>query len=267
MTAVTALPQNRSLLERMYRARWLILELVRRDVRLRYRGSALGFAWTLLNPLLFMGIYVLVFGTYLRMGFHNYALFLLSGSLPFTWFSSAVQSGTTCIPDGRMYIGKTMFPPEVLVMVPVLSNLVNFCFSLPILLLADLVFHQTVGIALLLLPLLMAIQIAMTAGTVFLFATLNVFYRDFQQLAFYFVTALFYLTPIFYRVESVPAVYQPLIRSNPFAVLIMSYQDALFNNRLPGFGDLAFMAIFAVLALFLGHAIFDKYCESFGEYV
>jgi lipopolysaccharide transport system permease protein len=148
-------PARHRLLAELYRARWLIYELVSRDLRLRYRGSALGFGWTLLNPLLFMGVYILVFGTFLHLGFHNFALYLLSGNLAFLWFSGALNQGTGAILAGRMYVGKTVFPTQVLILVPVLSGAVNFVLSLPILLIADVVFGQHLGWSLVYLPLLM----------------------------------------------------------------------------------------------------------------
>lgn len=214
-----------------------------------------------------MSVYVLVFGMYLRMGFHNYALFLLSGSLAYNWFSSAVQAGTTCVPDGRMYVGKTVFPPEVLVAVPVLSNLVNFCLSLPVLFAADVIFGQPLGAPLLLLPVLMLVQTAITAGVLFFFATFNVFYRDCQQLVMYFLTVLFYLIPIFYRLDSVPAQYQPYVLANPFAQLIMSYQDLFFFNRFPSLQTVVFISAFSLIVLLAGHVVFGRFKESFGEYV
>lgn len=259
-------PLSRSLY-RLYQSRWLVLELVARDVRLRYRGSVLGFAWTMLNPLLFMGVYVLVFGEYLRMGFHNYALFLLSGMLAFNWFSSSVQAGTTCVPDGRHFVGKTVFPTEVLVVVPVLSNFVNFCFSLPVLVIADVLFRQPIGAPLLLLPFLMVVQACITVGILLFLSTFNVFYRDCQQLVIYVVTVLFYLIPIFYRIDAVPAQFQPAVLANPLAVLIMSYQDILFFNSMPSLEQALYLLAFASLVLLLGYRYFGRHKESFGEYV
>lgn len=260
-------PASNSLARKLFRSRWLIFELVSRELRLRYRGSVLGFAWTLLNPLLFMSVYVLVFGMYLRMGFHNYALYLLSGTLAFNWFSSAVQAGTTCVPDGRHYIGKTVFPAEVLVAIPVLSNLANFCLSLPVLIAADVFFGQTLGLPLAVLPLLMLAQTMITVGILFFVATFNVFYRDCQQLVMYLVTVLFYLIPIFYRIDAVPTRYQPFVEANPLAALIMSYQDIFFFNTFPSAKRLAIVFAFASLVLVSGFFYFGRFKESFGEYV
>jgi ABC-type polysaccharide/polyol phosphate export permease len=252
---------------RLYRYRWLIVELVSREIRLRYRGSVLGFAWTLLNPLLFMGVYVMVFGTFLRLGFHNFALFLLSGNMAFLWFSSAVNQGTGAILAGRMYVGKTVFPSEVLVLVPVLAGAVNFVLSLPILIVADLIFGQHLGIGLLYLPVLMIAEIMIAVGVLFFFATINVFYRDFGQLEQYIILLLFYITPIIYRASTVPEPYRQIVVSSPIAQMIIAYQDILFFNVLPSPLDLALLYAFGGALLVAGHAVFSRYHETFGEYL
>jgi ABC-type polysaccharide/polyol phosphate export permease len=250
---------------RLYRARWLIYELVTRDLRLRYRGSVLGFAWTLLNPLLFMGVYLLVFGTFLHLGFHNYALYLLSGNLAYIWFSNSLNIGTEAIRAGRMFVGKTVFPPEVLVLVPVLSGAINFALALPILLIADVALHQPVGPSIVLLPVLIAGQVLLTTGLLFFFSTLNVFYRDFGQLETYFVLMLLYLTPIFYQVQAIPEPYRKVILASPIAALIICYHDILFFGRFPGISSIAYVFAFGIILCLLGYAFFSRYRESFGE--
>jgi ABC-type polysaccharide/polyol phosphate export permease len=267
LTTQTSASARHGLFSRLYRARWLIYELVARDVRLRYRGSVLGFAWTLLNPLLFMGVYMLVFGVFLHLGFHNYALYLLSGNLAFFWFSGSLNEGTNAILAGRMFVGKTVFPPEALILVPVLAGAVNFVFSLPILLIADIALGQRLGWGLVYLPLLMIGEAIICVGFVFFFATINVFYRDFRQLESYIVLMLFYLTPIFYRIQDIPEQYRKVILSSPIAAMITSYHDILFFNTAPNPLSVAYVFIFGVLLFVAGHAFFNRYSESFGEYL
>jgi lipopolysaccharide transport system permease protein len=254
-----------SLFSRLYRARWLILELVSRDLRLRYRGSVLGFAWTLLNPLLFMSVYLLVFGTFLHLGFHNYALYLLSGNLAYIWFSTSLNLGTESIRSGRMYVGKTVFPPEVLILVPVLSGAINFALSLPILLIADVVLKQPVGLSIIMLPVLILGQVLLTVGLLFFFSTLNVFYRDFGQLENYLVLLLLYLTPIFYQVQSVPEPYRQIIEASPIAALVLCYHDILFFGRFPALTSLAYVFAVGIGLCLVGYRFFGRFRESFGE--
>ena len=249
------------------RYRWLIYELVLRDLRLRYRGSLLGFGWTLLNPLLFMGIYTLVFSIYLRVDVPHYPAFLLAGIVPWTWLAGAMAQGTTSIIDGRMYVGKTLLPTEVLVIIPVLSHGINFIFSLPILFLFAILLHVHLGISLIMLPLIILIQFAIVLGLVMLTATFNVFYRDLQQLVLYVLTVLFYLTPIFYTPSFVPEQYQYLIVWNPFAALIGCYHAIFYAGTFPSIYDFSVSLVFAVVLLGLAQSCFGHYKESFSEYV
>lgn len=252
---------------KLFRYRWLTYELITRDLKLRYRGSALGFAWTLLNPLLFMGVYVLVFGVYLRIGIPNYALYLLSGLLPWAWFSNALLQGTSAILDGRMYVGKTIFPAEVLVLVPVCSNFVNFLFSLPVLVVVVFLFHGKLGAPLLALPAIVAVQTILTVAVLFFVATLNVFYRDFQQLMTYAVMLLFYLTPIFYQLSAVPPTIRAFVEASPITVLVHSYQQIFYSNEWPDLASFAYLLFAALVLLGLGHAFFKRHKETFGEYL
>lgn len=252
---------------KLLRYRWLLFELVARDLTLRYRGSILGFAWTLLNPLLFMGVYVLVFGVYLKIGLPNYALFLLSGLLPWTWFSGAIQQGTGSILDGRMYVGKTVFPVEVLVVVPMLSQFVNYLFSLPLLLVVVALFHGHLGWPLLYLPFVILAQMMLTLAALFFTATLNVFYRDIAQLVVYGTLLLFYLIPIFYPLSRVPENLRPFVMANPFALMIMGYQQIFYENRAPGLAEIGYLLYSGFILLVIGHATFLRYKDSLGEYL
>lgn len=251
----------------VFRYRWLIYELVLRDLRVRYRGSVLGLAWTLLNPLLFMGIYTLVFSVYFRVHITHYSLFLLAGLVPWTWFSGALLQATSAILDGRLYIGKTLFPTEALIIVPVLSNAVNFLLSLPILLLFALAFGVHWGAPLIMLPLLILIELIIVTALAFLAATLNVFYRDLQQLVGYLLTVFFYMTPIFYVRTMVPEKYQALILWNPLAALVAAYQAVLYSNTFPRLSDVAFALVFALFALALAVGTYRRLRESFTQYI
>lgn len=255
------------LARKLYRYRWLLFELVSRDLKLRYRGSVLGFAWTLLNPLLFMAVYALVFGVYLKIGIHNYPVFLLSGVMAWNWFVSSMTAGTSSILDGRMYVGKTVFPAELLVIVPVLSNCVNFIFSLPLIVVIVYVYHQHLGLPVLLLPAIMILQALFTVGLLFFIATLNVFFRDLQQLIQYVLMMLFFLIPIFYSVNLVPVAMRPFILANPITMIITAYQHIFYYNDLPNLAGLGLVFLLAIALVVAGYAMFAHYRETLGEYL
>jgi lipopolysaccharide transport system permease protein len=255
------------LLRTLYRFRWLIYELVVRDLVARYRGSVLGFFWTLLNPLLFMAVYTLVFAVFLRVGMEHFAVYLIAGLMPFQWFASSMYAGTSSITDGGMYVGKTVFAPAILIAVPVLSNLVNFLFSLPILLAVALLNHVPVGWPLLALPLLLAVQTIFTLGILMSLATLNVFFRDLQQLVGVLTMLLMYLTPIVYPLSLVPEAYKAPILANPLTALITGYQNIFYYDRPPDWTNLLYALAWSVIAFYIGNLVITYYKDAIPEYI
>jgi lipopolysaccharide transport system permease protein len=249
------------------RYRWLLYELVKRDVIVRYRGSALGFVWTLLNPIIFMLIYTLVFSIYLKSNIRLFPLYLLSGMIPWIWFQGAIAQAVTAILDGRAYVGKTLLPPELLVLVPVLSNGVNFLITIVLLVPVTMAFGVNIGWALVFLPILTLIELCMALGFSFLVATANVFYRDLQQLVGYALLALFFLTPIFYARFVVPPSLQFLVQYSPIAAMISSYQHVFYYGTAPSARDLLFSGAFAIAIMLLSLAYFNRHRDSLGEYV
>lgn len=249
------------------RYRWLLYEMVVRDLKLRYRGSVLGFAWTLLNPLLFMAVYTFVFSVILHSQIHAYPLFLLSGLIPWMWISTSIGQAVTAIQNGGGYIGKTLMPAELLVLVPVLSNGVNFLITLALLLPVSAALGVNVGWAVLCLPLLVLLELCLALGISLAVATVDVFFRDIQQIVTYALTALFFLTPIFYAKSSVPQHLQFLVTFNPFAGLISAYQDVFYAGKPPDGQDLLLASAFGAIALVLGFAYFNRNRDAFGEYV
>ena len=115
----------------IFKRRWLVYVMVAHNLKLRYRGSVIGFLWTLLNPLLFMGIYTLVFSTIFRYNIKDYPVFVLSGLLAWTWFSEAIATGTTAVISGGGFIKSSIFPSEILPAVSVATAMMNFVFALP----------------------------------------------------------------------------------------------------------------------------------------
>ncbi len=256
-----------SSLASIVRFRWLLYELVKYDVTLRYRGSFFGFAWTLLNPIIFMLIYTLVFSIYIKTGVRYFSLYLLSGMIPWIWMSQAISQAVTSIIDGRTYVGKTLMPTEILVMVPALSNGVNFLITIVLLFPVSFAFGVPIWWALVFLPLLAIIELIMTLGFSFIVATVNVYYRDMQQIVAYALLAVFFLTPIFYARFVVPPSLQFLVKWSPVAALVSAYQDCFYYGVPPRLRDLAFASAFSVILLLLALAYFNRHRDSLGEYV
>lgn len=251
----------------VYRFRWLLYELVKRDLKLRYRGSALGIAWTLLNPVLFMAVYTVVFSVIMRSTIQHYPFFLLSGLIPWMWLSASISQSTTSILGGSGYIGKTLMPAELLVLVAVLSNGVNFVITIALFMAIATGLGMTMLWALIFLPLLCLIEFCAILGLSMLVAVLNAFFRDTEQIVSYVLTAGFFLTPIFYARSSVPENVRFLVTYNPLAGLIGAYQSIFYKGVPPNLNDLLGTAAFAVIMLIIGLAYFNNTRDALGEKV
>jgi len=245
----------------------LIQALVMRDLKARYRGSMLGLLWTLLNPLLHMGIYALVFSIYLRVQMDRYVVFLLCGLLPWIWLSSSLLMGATAIIEGGGLLKKVFFPPQILPVATVTANFVNFLLGIPILFVFLLLYHVTVGWTLCFLPLIMVCQFAFTLGLTLLVAAASVHYRDIPHILGHLLTFWFFLSPIVYTSTQVPEQFRPILSLNPFLPFIVAYQDILLYNTSPPWGGLVGMLCASALALLSGSLVFTHFRWSFVEEV
>jgi lipopolysaccharide transport system permease protein len=257
----------RTTFQELIRYRALIQTLVVRDLKARYRGSALGLLWTLLNPLLHMGIYALVFSVYIRIEMEQYPAFLLCGILPWMWFSSALFMGTTAIIESGSLLKKVVFPPQVLPTVVVIATFINFLFGLPLLFGILLLFGVTFGWALLALPLIIVAQFSLTFGLTLIVSAVSVRYRDVPPILGHVLSFWFFLTPIIYPASSVPERFRALLSLNPVTPFFVAYQEALLYNRLVSWEAFGAMMCLGVVALLVGVLIFERLRWSLAEEV
>lgn len=251
----------------IYRYREMFWGLVDREVRARYKGSFLGFLWSLLNPLMMMMIYSLVFSVYMRINIPNYSLFLFCGLLPWGWFATSLTNATAAIVANSNLIKKVYFPLEILPLINVSTNLVNFLLSLPVLFLFMWLFHVPFTLNLLYLPVLIAIQFLLTLGFGLILCTLNAFYRDVEQILGPAMLAWFYVTPVIYQASSIPAKLKFLFYMNPLAPLITGYQSILFKGLPPDSNLLLVSAVEGLFLFLIGYAIFYSKKFDFAEAV
>ena len=166
-------------LRELFGYRELIESLVLRDLKVRYKNSVLGFLWSLVNPLLLMTVFTVVFTVMLpNMTIPKFPVFVLCALLPWNFFSTSIVGAVNSIVQNGHLIKKVYFPREVLPIALVFSNFVNFLLAMPILFAFLIIFRVPFTLALLYLPLIMAVQVIFTIGVALVLATLNVFYRD-----------------------------------------------------------------------------------------
>jgi ABC-type polysaccharide/polyol phosphate export permease len=262
----------------LLRHRALIGVLVSRELKARYRGSVLGFFWSLLNPLLLLAVYTVVFQLIFPARSPStspYALFLFCGLLPWNWLSASLTDASASLVVHGPLLKKVLFPAEVLPTVAVLAQGVHFLLALPVLGLglalgAAGVFGPAVPLtsALLQVPLLIVLQGLFLLGAGYFLAGLAVHFRDVKDLLGTGLTLWFFGTPILY---ALPDISSPGLRGllawNPAAPLFAAWHDALFYGRWVGAGEWARIVAIALLVFTLGYLFFARLRDSYPEAV
>ena len=233
----------------------MIWHLAQRDFQLRHTGSALGVLWSLFIPMAQLGVLAFTFGTVIPVNIDDYPAFVYSALLPWTWFSSSLSAAGYLFFNHRDLLRRPAFPPGVLIIVNILSHLITFLLSLPLLFLLLSWYGRTVSWNVEAFLLLLLIQGILTAGLSFMIATWNVFYRDIAQLVTIMLSLLFFLTPIFYR-PLVENQYRRLLDLNPMAPLIGCYRAVLFEGTAPELESLVISGGLSIAVCGLGYLIY-----------
>jgi lipopolysaccharide transport system permease protein len=257
----------------IWRNRGLIRTMVRRDVLSRYTGSFGGAFWAILNPLMLMLTYFFVFGIVMEAKFGNdtsrtgFALYFLSGFLPWLAFSEAVGRAPFVMVEHRSFIKKLVFPVETLPVNLVASGLVTEFFGLILFIAALFLIRGHLSPTVLYLPLVLIPQILFTAGVAWFLAALAVFVRDLGQVIGYLITVWMFLTPIFYSETNLPRAAARVLRINPLFALVHQYRAILLESRPPDWRALLWLGGASAAVFFLGHAWFYKLRKSFADLI
>ena len=243
----------------------LLRELIGRDMKLRYKRSLLGIAWSLVNPLAQLLVFSLVFSLVLPLNIPNYPSFLFTGLLAWNWFQTSLHAATGAIVDNRELIRRPGFSAMILPVVTVATNFIHFLLALPIL----LIFLWINGIPLkttgLVLPAIFAVQFLFTLSLAYIVATLHVTFRDTQYLLGIVLLLGFYLSPVFYDASAIPERFQMVYRLNPMVVLIDAYRQILLQGRLPAAPELLALSLFSAGLLWASYRTFVSASARFAE--
>jgi ABC-type polysaccharide/polyol phosphate export permease len=256
---------------RAFAHRALVAALVRRELSARYRGGALGFLWSFLNPLLLLLVYATVFRFVFapRADVRPYALFLFGGVLVWGFVSAAVNDAVETFRANGPLLRKTTVAPEVFPAAAVGARLAHLLLALPVLAAAILFCAVTgrvrPGLSLLEFPLVLALLALTALGVALAVSALSVHFADVRDIVSNLLTLAFFLTPVLYPVEAVPERFRPFLRANPFASFFSGVQDTLFFFRPVPAADWAWMAGTAAAALLLGGALFERLRDSLAE--
>ncbi len=249
----------------LYQYRELLKTNVKKEIRGKYKGAWLGFFWSLLNPLLLLLVYSIIFPFILRIEIENYPLYLAVALLPWTAFTSIIQTGAyAAIANGNI-IKKVYFPREILPISVVTSGTVNFLYT-SIVLFAFLIFG---GIGLswyaLLFPIILLLQYFIMLGFTFILSSVTVYIRDLEHLIGITLMVLFYGTPIVYTMDSIPTNIAWILNLNPMTHIIEAYRSILFYQEMPNWINLGIIATISLVLCFVGYKVFKKLEKGFAE--
>jgi len=236
----------------------LLKLLVKKEITLRYKRTYLGFLWALLNPLLTSLVLFIAFNVFMRFEIENFALFLLSALFPWTWFSTSVTMSTNTLTGNVSLIKKVIFPKHFLLLATITAQLVNFIFSLPVLIGLAYYYGSAPALNWLIgIPVLVVAQFAIIYGLALIISTANAYFRDLEYIVSVLVSLLFWMTPIVYPLDAVPAKYRALLALNPVTYLMQAWRDLFFNNML-NWHNVFISLITAAVVLFAGLLVFAK---------
>jgi homopolymeric O-antigen transport system permease protein len=246
----------------------LILVLLAKDFKLRYKSTFMGYAWSLLHPLVLAFIFLMFFSVFMRLErFHAYALYLIAGLFPWQWIANTCFGVNMYFLGNRSLIKKVSFQPAMLVLASVLNESIHFVCSFPVIVGFMLYFGKTPRLDWLwTVPLLLVLQVLMMFGVGLAIGTCNLFFRDLERMVSLVVQLLFYLTPIVYPLDLVPRQYAWVLYANPFASIVICWQGMFYGGGVP-IEQLGVATLWAWGLLAVGLAIYSRKVWRFAEIV
>ncbi len=253
-------------IKEIYDYREMIISLVHRDLRGRYKASVLGFLWTFLNPLLQLAVYNIVFATILKNGIDKYYLFLFVALIPWIFFSTSLTGGSNCIIGQKDMVSKIYFPREVIPIAHVTGCFVNMILCFIVIFIIVAISGVAINIvALCYLPIVMLVEYILALGAAMISSAITVYFRDLEHILGIVAMAWQYLTPVMYSMDSVPEKYRTLFSLNPMTPVITAYRDILYSSREPHINTLLQAFAFGVIFLAIGCVVFSKLKRHFAE--
>jgi lipopolysaccharide transport system permease protein len=261
-------PSIRRTIAGLHRYRHLLRNLVAKDLKLKYRGSVIGFLWSLANPVLMAVVYTIAFTRILGIRSEGFVFYLMLGLLAWTFFASSASMSTGAIVDNGGLVKSVWFPRAILPTATVLFNLAQYLLSVLVILPLMLAWYRIVPEPpMLLFPVFVALQLVFTVGVAMMLATGAAFLRDVRHLVEIAITVLFWMTPIVYEVGKLGPTMRRLILLSPMSPYVAAYHDIFYYRRWPDAGIWATTTGYAAIALTVGLWLIVRHEDSFAEQV
>jgi lipopolysaccharide transport system permease protein len=255
----------------IYRGRYILENMVEKDIKSKYAASLLGPFWVIATPLYQILLYTFLFSTILKVRFEDnsgtssFVVYLLAGLIPWLFFAEATSRGISAFIENSHIIKKVKFPMEICVAAVIVSSAVTFCVYM-VFYLAILIFMGLLNLhtfPLLIVP--FVIQVLMILGLSFGMGSIAVFFRDITQATGMVLNLIFFVTPIVYPASSIPERFRSFFGFNPFFSIVEMYRNVLVRGEAPDAISLMYPSVFALVVFFGGYYVFSKTKEAFKD--
>jgi len=252
-------------LKELYNYREMLSNLVKKDLRTRYKGSVLGFLWTFINPLFQLIVYTVVFSVILKSDIPKYYIHLFVALVPWLFFASSLTSSASSIIGSKDLIKKIYFPRLIIPMAVVNGAFMNMLFTM-IVVFAALIFSGIgISIYILFLPIIMILEYLLALGLAFIVSALNVYFRDLEHILGIITMAWMYSTPILYGIEMVPENFRPIFNLNPMTPIIEAFRSILYYKTMPDLSHMGMILVWSIGFIVAGYFIFQRLQKNFAE--
>lgn len=255
-------------IETFWRYRPLFQEIVKKDIKLKYRRSFLGYLWSVLNPLMIMIIMVLVFSNMFRFDIENYPVYLIVGQTIFNFVSESTNQAMWSITGNAALLKKTYVPKYIFTISKVTSAFINMLFALGAMLIVFIICQVKFNIYMLFIPVILLQVYLFCTGLGLLLAQATVFFRDIQYIYNALLTAWMYLTPIFYPINQLPEELAQMIKKfNPLYSFITQFRTIVLEGVFPEWGLIRYGVCISIIILLVGTGFFMKKQDRFILYI
>ncbi|RJP18735.1 MAG: ABC transporter permease [Candidatus Omnitrophota bacterium] len=254
--------------------RYLLWEFLSRDLQARYVGSAMGFFWSIINPIILLLVYSFVFGVIIQAKWQhmgvvnpigNIAFYIFCGLLPWYAFQESVARSTTCIVDNAHLIKQVRFPAKILPAYITLSSIINQLIGTAIFLITILAIQGYLPVTILALPFILILEFFFFFGAGLLFSTLNTYIRDIAPLVTIMTMIMMWSTPMLYPIDMVPDPFLPLIYANPITYFVMIHHQLIYYGEWPTFLFWAIATLLSASTFTVGYSVFTRCHREFAD--
>lgn len=246
---------------------FLLSSLVLRDFKIRYRNMSLGIFWSLLNPLVMMGLLTFVFTKIFPTNMPNFHVFVLAGLVPYNFFALSWANATNSVLDSAGLVKRVRVPREIIPVSVVLANSLHFLIQVGLLLMIVLAGGYPINRYWLWLPLVLSLELVFVCGLSLISSALDVYFRDVRYVVESLNMVFFWMVPIFYSFAIIPAAYHFIYQYNPVAAVVLACRNILLEGKAPPSALLQKLSLVSLGCLALGFFVFRRLKRRFADYL